>query len=636
MHRKKFLTGLLGAAGVSALAADAQAADSTPNVVSVTGAYTALPTDDVIFVSNQTGHAVVTLPAAAGAAGKRYTVAKTNPYQNIYLCNVVVAGGGTISGHKVRTLAWTGEALTVVSDGAAWQIAGGDQEQFHTPKEWFVSGPVFEGMDGRTARTAFQTFAQAMAAANGGDTIWVCDDYADYQGGVVIDKPVRVVGLGNRPIVEIADSGGGFTADSFAVKVTAQGAQLVNLRIQAPPNWPGTCLLIDGGSGGSFRQLTVGPAPGGTPTAYPTSAAHGTGQGGIGVVASNCEGCYIEDIHIGGCSIGLGIGNEASTNKINRMTISSCYQDIVGGLKTSEPVPNAGVLLPAPWTTGGNGGGWTISHFKDTNPASRPVEGWSQLPVIQLNGSGDHVFEAMDASEGGFQLLDIDADRNTFIRCVSAPATVFRVKGSRNHFVNTRILGAGMIVDGDYNVFDHANSNGVFTGAGSHNRFQGVTFSQGPDLALAMTGGDNTFDGDCVFGGVAGGQTPSGLPVLGTRPKFVRAESVVPLTYGPTVTVDLRQGTHYTLAIGNGSPWTLANPVDSGNANPANLMLVKEITLEIRGRSSGTAGSVTLGSLWKLVGGKLTAPAAGTRMILKATFNGTHMVETGRITGIAL
>jgi hypothetical protein len=123
--------------------------------------------------------------------------------------------------------------------------------------------------------------------------------------------------------------------------------------------------------------------------------------------------------------------------------------------------------------------------------------------------------------------------------------------------------------------------------------------------------------------------------VLGNSPKFQRAEAVVPLTYSPNVTVDLRRGTHYTLDITDGHPWKLEDPVDSGSADPATVMVTKEIALELRNGGSAPGGPVTLGPRWKLVGGQLAPPAPGTRTVLKAMFNGADCVEVSRAAGIA-
>lgn len=87
------------------------------NVVVVNGAYTALPTDDLII---QKANAATTLPTAAAAGvGNIFTVTRNGAGNG----TVVVSGNGLIgNGHHTVTFSADDSSITLVSDGTQYQI----------------------------------------------------------------------------------------------------------------------------------------------------------------------------------------------------------------------------------------------------------------------------------------------------------------------------------------------------------------------------------------------------------------------------------------------------------------------------------------------------------------------------------
>lgn len=585
--------------------------------------------DDIIQLSNASASVYATLPTAVGREGKQYTIIKKGAPNSSYGCGVQAAGSETINGNTdIHYLYGEEEQITVVSDGSNWFTTYG--EVFETARVWYVGGA--SGGNGRSARYAFEFFADVIDAAASSDLIYVCGDLVE---DCVVDKSVKVAGLGNKPQI----TGSANTIDSCVFKVAADGVQVENLTIQGPTaNCIGTLFMVDSGSRGSYRQLKIQAPAGTTPTSYPTSAGAGSGHGGIGLVANNCEGNRFEDINVEGCSIGFVVGNEASTNQIDRATAINCYQSFVAGLATSSGVGNP--VGAGPWAYGGgNGGGWEISNFKATTNT-----GDATVPHIDLIGDGTGNYVGSDNSGFTFVYADwseetagiytmtcrVGSAANVFIRPTSAPAAFWLIEGQSNVFKGIRILGAGWVVNSDHNDFDGGLNNGCITGAGSYNRFTVRSQASSTTSPLALTGTGNVFVGTHEY---YNPDTANVLADLGDSPRFVREEAVKALTYSATVTPDLRLATYFTLPVTNTSAWTLANPIDSGNlSNTANIMLVGEFALAISKTGGGAMGTVTLGSKWKI--GSLSGQADNTKTVVKVMFDGTDCVEMSRTTGL--
>lgn len=86
-------------------------------VTTKTGGYTALNTDCVILMNNSAATATVTLPTAAGNAGKLFIVKRLNIQTVLVNANT---NGCTIDGVGQVTLGSQYSALQIVSDGSNW------------------------------------------------------------------------------------------------------------------------------------------------------------------------------------------------------------------------------------------------------------------------------------------------------------------------------------------------------------------------------------------------------------------------------------------------------------------------------------------------------------------------------------
>ena len=89
-------------------------------VANKTAAYTLLSTDSVITADATGGAFTVTLPTAVGIAGRAYTVKKIDSSANAV--TVGTTSSQTIDGATTYALSSRYQFVTVVSDGANWQI----------------------------------------------------------------------------------------------------------------------------------------------------------------------------------------------------------------------------------------------------------------------------------------------------------------------------------------------------------------------------------------------------------------------------------------------------------------------------------------------------------------------------------
>lgn len=95
-------------------------ANNNLSVTSKTTTYTVTTSDDVILCSTSGGAWTLTLPTAVGNSGKAFRIVKTEASTN--LLTVDGDGSETINGAANRKMVTIGEAITIVSDGANWQI----------------------------------------------------------------------------------------------------------------------------------------------------------------------------------------------------------------------------------------------------------------------------------------------------------------------------------------------------------------------------------------------------------------------------------------------------------------------------------------------------------------------------------
>lgn len=86
-----------------------------------TGTFTAVDSVDAYFCTTSSAGYTVNLPTAVGIAGKQYVIkkAESNATRSI---TIDAAGTETIDGALTYVLAGAYESVTLVSDGANWQV----------------------------------------------------------------------------------------------------------------------------------------------------------------------------------------------------------------------------------------------------------------------------------------------------------------------------------------------------------------------------------------------------------------------------------------------------------------------------------------------------------------------------------
>lgn len=94
--------------------------DVAGSVATKTAAYTLTATDSIILADATTAAFQVTLPTAVGITGRQYTIKRINSGANNV--SVGTTRGQTIDGVSTKTLGAQWSAVSVVSDGANWQV----------------------------------------------------------------------------------------------------------------------------------------------------------------------------------------------------------------------------------------------------------------------------------------------------------------------------------------------------------------------------------------------------------------------------------------------------------------------------------------------------------------------------------
>lgn len=114
-----FMESVIQAATAAAARILLGAKSDLDSLKSITDTYTALITDEILLCSKAAGF-TLTLPTAAGYAGKRFIIVNTGSSGTI-----TMAGNGseTIGGAANLALANQYEGVVIVSDGSNWQIA---------------------------------------------------------------------------------------------------------------------------------------------------------------------------------------------------------------------------------------------------------------------------------------------------------------------------------------------------------------------------------------------------------------------------------------------------------------------------------------------------------------------------------
>lgn len=121
-------------------------------ITSVSATYSILTTDQTVLASAGSAF-TATLPTAAGATGKVYTIKKTDSSANA----VTVEGFGTetIDGALYKTLSTQYESIKVVSDGTNWQV-----QSRNIPSAWASCGHVAADFVDFGTSTAIETFCK--------------------------------------------------------------------------------------------------------------------------------------------------------------------------------------------------------------------------------------------------------------------------------------------------------------------------------------------------------------------------------------------------------------------------------------------------------------------------------------------
>lgn len=89
-------------------------------VVAKTANYTATAADEVILVDATSGAVTITLPAAAGVSGRRYTVKKTDLGLNTI--TIDPNGSELIDSALTMVISDYLQAVTLVCDGVQWWV----------------------------------------------------------------------------------------------------------------------------------------------------------------------------------------------------------------------------------------------------------------------------------------------------------------------------------------------------------------------------------------------------------------------------------------------------------------------------------------------------------------------------------
>lgn len=89
-------------------------------------------------------------------------------------------------------------------------------------------------------------------------------------------------------------------------------------------------------------------------------------------------------------------------------------------------------------------------------------------------------------------------------------------------------------------------------------------------------------------------------------------------TYGATVTLDLTQGSHFTITATNNTAFTISNPTGRTPRNGERLWIT------VRNTSGGALGAITFGAQFKVA---FTSPATGFSRSIECAWNGTNWVE---------
>jgi hypothetical protein len=182
-------------------------------VTTATGTYAALVTDETIVGNSAGGDVTVTLPAAAGVAGKKYHVLTgSNSNKTI----IDPSGSETVCGQTTVSVRGTNDAITIQSDGSKWVGLNDSCQVSRRLTVW----PNCTGSPCTVAKEGVPWVSSVTRSATGTYTVNV-------NAGVFSSAPSCIVGNATSSVSGIAlieDSGITTTAFGVVYKTSTTGA----------------------------------------------------------------------------------------------------------------------------------------------------------------------------------------------------------------------------------------------------------------------------------------------------------------------------------------------------------------------------------------------------------------------------
>ncbi len=308
--------------------------------------------------------------------------------------------------------------------------------------EMFVDGKNGSDVaDGRSWATAKKTLQAAHDAAIPGSTVRLGEMHPVVGQGVVITKPLAIIGtsMGRAPGVGPAIRP--LTPTSTVISVRASNCTLENLLVWVGSDFTGIGVDAVNAHGLILRNVTYQGVE---------DADSNKVFGGTGFRFEKTERASLSDVTAQNANVGLRIGHEGACGHAVNFAGIQNHQDLVAT---------------------DNAGGWHWVKMKNTN-SGKPGD---LTPVVHLGPqSGNHLFEAADWCEAAPNRVLIESDHNTFVRPISAPGSEWHILGDHNHFYGARTLGSDWHFDGNYNRVDGGNWLSAIKGTGKRNRFSNV------------------------------------------------------------------------------------------------------------------------------------------------------------------
>lgn len=217
------------------------------NVVSKVTTYAITMADDVILCSGSVF--TVTLPTAVGIAGKQFKVKKTDA-SSTNIITVATTSAQTIDGATTSTLNTRYDAMTLVSDGANWQVL--DSTVAVNARYFATASAPGTNVSPNTVTYTTKDFDSHNAYSGGTYTIPVI---GKYQINASIFQGATTVAAGQPLVIFIFKNGVAISAIqlNFAA-VASVVASLVSDVISCAA---GDTIQIKAGNGGTTPNVTA-------------------------------------------------------------------------------------------------------------------------------------------------------------------------------------------------------------------------------------------------------------------------------------------------------------------------------------------------------------------------------------------